>query len=1610
MDSYFKAAVSDLDKLLDDFEQNPDKQDYFQDVYAFNQCSVSSELASPQLALLSKGQRRIRSCASSEACCEEADETFLKGQIREGLTSRQNEKNVVGLDLLSSVDASTSDEIQPSCMRRCSKPVCDLISDMGNLVHATNSEEDIKQLLPDDSKSPADTLITSDSSSVSETLIGLDLSSVSDTLTVSSVDCGSNAVREEQNNINAGVQNRDSSSIKELGVKVDMALFDSCKYNRTENLKDKMISNELETVDFDMSSVLTEQSSEMSNTKDNPQYEQLPCELLEDDGCLAEEKVGMAVTNIEGLEGGGGGNTITMPCKLPKKEGLSPGDPASKDENFKLPDFSSQENRTAVFMKQTVKEESGNLDLRDSNDTAHVSGDGMPPSLSSLSLSGSLCASLIDSNVHSDILPPDESEGPSDGAVTLREEIQKSAVLDGETELLKKEKCKSIFLQPVNEKEGDGKAELEEMVIGGESLETPEDASSATAAGSPVTLSAASAPEAPGPCEGLTFPSSDMNGQELDYFNIDESMRSGILISDAELDAFLKEQCLQNSNTTSFGENVNDSQLQMNQKATKELNDENTGDIYFNAEAGAAGENGGVVICETTDKENTVENSTIPTERGLSACQPDIRDELPVPRTNTQAVGGARPKQLLNLPPGTRSCKELKKPHVLDVPESKPGTASAVAAPTCSADHMPDSQASFNSNYIDIDSNFEGGSSLVTANKDSLPENIRKESLLLGQKQPTWVPDSEAPNCMNCQVKFTFTKRRHHCRACGKVFCGVCCNRKCKLQYLEKEARVCVICYETINKAQAFERMMSPGGSCLKSNSNECATAQPLQETQTSSTPSPTTLPISALKQPNVEVDHVPENRREYGLQMAYCRMVKLQILRNYHLEVKDVLMTLVLSYLIRPHHFANYIISELKTVGSADAADTHRGQRRALDSLELEPGVGMINKVDHTHSPTVEKSNNGLGGIIRSEITQSPICHTAPVERLPGSTGTEGLPMPGPLTLEDDVFVDSEEPSTPTVVPANTGLPVTSISDYRLLCGVAKCVCSDISLLPDDDVGLPPLLATSGEDGSVPVVQERPSHEQIILLLEGEGFPPATFVLNANLLVNVKLVFYSSDKYWYFSTNGLHGLGQAEIVILLLCLPNEDTVPKDIFRLFITIYKDALKGKYIENLDNLTFTESFLNSKDHGGFLFITPTFQKLDDLPVPRDPFLCGILIQKLEIPWAKVFPMRLMLRLGAEYKGVSLCSPGCLRTQSVDQAGLELRNPPASASQMLRLQVSYPAPLTSVRGRKPLFGEIGHTIMNLLVDLRNYQYTLHNIDQLLIHMEMGKSCIKIPRKKYSDVMKVINSSNEHVISIGASFSTEADSHLVCVQNDGVYQTQANSATGQPRKVTGASFVVFNGALKTSSGFLAKSSIVEDGLMVQITPETMDGLRLALREQKDFKIQCGKVDAVDLREYVDICWVDSEERKNKGVISSVDGISLEGFPSEKIKLETDFETEEKTVKCTEVFCFLKDQDISVVSSSYQFAKEIATACSAALCPHLRTLKSNRMNKIGLRVSIDTDMVEFQAGCEGQLLPQHYLNDLDSALIPVIHGGTSSSSLPLEIELAFFILENLSE
>lgn len=64
-------------------------------------------------------------------------------------------------------------------------------------------------------------------------------------------------------------------------------------------------------------------------------------------------------------------------------------------------------------------------------------------------------------------------------------------------------------------------------------------------------------------------------------------------------------------------------------------------------------------------------------------------------------------------------------------------------------------------------------------------------------KPPRWIPDEEAPRCMSCAVLFTAFRRRHHCRNCGGVFCGVCSNSSAPLPKfgLLKAVRVCRDCY-----------------------------------------------------------------------------------------------------------------------------------------------------------------------------------------------------------------------------------------------------------------------------------------------------------------------------------------------------------------------------------------------------------------------------------------------------------------------------------------------------------------------------------------------------------------------------------------------------------------------------------------------------------------------------------------------------------------------------------------------------------------------------------------------------------------------------------------------
>ncbi|KAI1889324.1 hypothetical protein AGOR_G00178060 [Albula goreensis] len=746
----------------------------------------------------------------------------------------------------------------------------------------------------------------------------------------------------------------------------------------------------------------------------------------------------------------------------------------------------------------------------------------------------------------------------------------------------------------------------------------------------------------------------------------------------------------------------------------------------------------------------------------------------------------------------------------------------------------------------------------------------KKPFSALGEVAPVWVPDSQAPICMKCEVKFTFTKRRHHCRACGKVFCAACCSLKCRLMYMDrKEARVCITCHSVLtntweNNASASNQSPNPNNPA-----EYCSTIPPMQQAQASgvlSSPPPTVMvPVGVLKHPGAEGTLSREQRRVW---------------------------------------FADGILP------NGEVADSSKMPA----SIPAPPGP----------------------------LTVSHDCGKPPAADVPGAVS----------------------------VPPAQGLGGPAGSP----------VGSSVNLIPED--GLPPILISTGVKGGTGsqltdyAVEERPSEILLMQQLEEGGPDPLVFVLNANLLAMVKLVNYVNRKCWCVTTKGMHAVGQAEVVVLLQCLPDEKSVPKDVFSHFVQLYQEALTGNVVTNLGHSFFTQSFLGSKEHGGFLYISPTFQSLQDLLLPNPPYLFGILIQKWETPWAKVFPLRLMLRLGAEYR-------------------------------------FYPCPLFSVRFRKPLFGETGHTIMNLLADFRNYQYTLPVVTGLVVDMEVRRTCIKIPSNRYNELMKAMNKSNEHVLAMGACFNERADSHLVCVQNDdGNYQTQAISIHNQPRKVTGACFFVFSGALKASSGYLAKSSIVEDGLMVQITAETMEALRQALREMKDFSITCGKADQEDSQEHVEIQWQDDDRNFNKGVISPIDGKSMESITSIKIFHGSEYRASGKVIRWTEVF-FLQSEDqpngLSDPADHSRLTENVARAFCVALCPHLKLLKEDGMAKLGLRVTLDSDQVGYLVGSNGQPLLPQYMKDLDSALVPVIHGGACQlSEGPVVMELVFYILENI--
>ncbi|XP_076341501.1 uncharacterized protein LOC143242029 isoform X2 [Tachypleus tridentatus] len=862
---------------------------------------------------------------------------------------------------------------------------------------------------------------------------------------------------------------------------------------------------------------------------------------------------------------------------------------------------------------------------------------------------------------------------------------------------------------------------------------------------------------------------------------------------------------------------------------------------------------------------------------------------------------------------GETTQPRVQRPTFLNLPSRAHAVSKPVLPPSSDSDETPSPEhqqetsgadeilaESVDTAHLSDDSSNTVGFSNEENSLQNLSAMLSEEEQMLGKVKPFWIPDTDAPSCMHCETRFTMIKRRHHCRACGKVLCAHCCNQKARLVCLvNKEARVCNNCLAILNKVQAVERLT---GSSVPASPNpgtgSIATSPPYSGSNSAPT-SPGFLPCEASIQGQERWQPDPNNPQEY------CSTVS-PLQQDNGSENRPPLTVMV-------------------PIGVLKRGDKPRGEpKQVMFSDGIRPG-GDLTDIDNP--PDYRTIPFRRQGRVQKKVTGDSSSESSSGGSSLISSGRRKKGSGQDLTRRRVVISDSEGPLPPIFLPAD---------------------------FPSD---------------------EKPDINHLLKWMQDDSIRPIVFGLTKNLHVLCKLVTLGccyGKECWCFTSRGMCSVGQDEIVVVLEKETSEDTVPRDVFRLFTTVYDNASGGTTVSDLGHTLFPEGMLGSRDHSGFLFVRPTFQCLGKLVLPSPPFLVAVLIQKWEVPWAKVFPLRLVLRLGYEYR-------------------------------------YYPCPLVSVRFRKSVYGEIGSTIMNVLADFQNYQYMLSTVPGMFAQIKDKKSCIYIPRNRYDQMVKVLNSNNENVLAMGTNFSKDADSHLVCVQNsEGVYQTQAINIQNVSHSRTGVSFIVFTGALKASSRLTGKSTIVEDGLLIQIPSETLLALRTALREMRDFTITCGPVAASEPDEVVTLEWTADDKDCNIGVKSPVDGKDLGGVQSLRIRSGTDYAGERYLIRWTDVFLIKLDDDRNGRRSDpvdhVRLAEVISQAFCLALTPHLELLAEKELTKIGLRVTLDSEQVGYEVGSQEESLPSIYMNDLDSALIPVISSPNCQEG-HVCLELIFHIL-----
>ncbi|XP_052010862.1 RUN and FYVE domain-containing protein 1-like [Xyrauchen texanus] len=68
-------------------------------------------------------------------------------------------------------------------------------------------------------------------------------------------------------------------------------------------------------------------------------------------------------------------------------------------------------------------------------------------------------------------------------------------------------------------------------------------------------------------------------------------------------------------------------------------------------------------------------------------------------------------------------------------------------------------------------------------------------------KGHAWLKDDEATQCKQCQKEFSISRRKHHCRNCGDIYCNSCSSNELALPSFPRPVRVCDVCHSLLHRS-----------------------------------------------------------------------------------------------------------------------------------------------------------------------------------------------------------------------------------------------------------------------------------------------------------------------------------------------------------------------------------------------------------------------------------------------------------------------------------------------------------------------------------------------------------------------------------------------------------------------------------------------------------------------------------------------------------------------------------------------------------------------------------------------------------------------------------------